>query len=195
MVLRNGEVKAIRLDEFLTGIRDRKHTVRDARWIRGGRGTPMSKCRQRSRLNVVFGPRRAPAAPNEVLGLLPGARAALIAQGDGSGLGTSSGGGSSERNSREEAEEGAGEKGDEWNESMTEAFMHLSMVRVVQFWRGRFVELPELLRLTSRGRRSRAARAHLPTIERRAKERSRLTSGPKRAEIEACDGCVTPASV
>jgi hypothetical protein len=107
MVLRNGEVKAIRLDEFLTGIRDRKHTVRDARWIRGGRGTLMSKCRRRSRLNVVFGPWRAPAAPNEVLGLLPGAREALIAQGDGGGLGTGSGGGSGERNLREEAEEGA----------------------------------------------------------------------------------------
>jgi hypothetical protein len=88
-----------------------------------------------------------------------------------------------------------GEKGDKWNESTTEAFMHLSVVRVVRFWRGRFAELPKLLRLTARGRRSRAARAHLLAIERRAKERSRLTSGPKRAEIEACDGCVTPASV
>jgi hypothetical protein len=33
----------------------------------------------------VFGPQRAPAAPNEVLGLLSGARVALIAQGDGGG--------------------------------------------------------------------------------------------------------------
>jgi hypothetical protein len=31
-----------------------------------------------------------------------------------------------------------GKKGDEWNESATEAFKHLSVVRVVRFWRGRF---------------------------------------------------------
>ena len=104
----------------------------------------------------------------------------------GGGLGTGSGGGFGERNSREEAEGGAGEKGDEWNESTTEAFMHLSVVRVVRFWRGRSAEFARLLRLTARGRRSRAARAHQPATERRAKEQGRLTSGPKRAEIEAC---------
>jgi hypothetical protein len=29
-----------------------------------------------------------------------------------------------------------GKKGDEWNESATEAFKHPSAVRVVRFWRG-----------------------------------------------------------
>jgi hypothetical protein len=44
--------------------------------------------------------------PNEVLGLLPGTRATLTAQGDDGGPGTSSGGGSGELSSREEVEGG-----------------------------------------------------------------------------------------
>jgi hypothetical protein len=42
MVLRNEEVKANRLDGFLTGIRGGEHSAHDSRQIHGGHGTPSS---------------------------------------------------------------------------------------------------------------------------------------------------------
>jgi hypothetical protein len=69
---------------------------------------------------------RAPAVPpnsREQARRSSGDGGALKSLGGG-GLGTGSGGGSGEPNSREEVEEGAEEKGNEWNKSTAEAFMH-----------------------------------------------------------------------
>jgi hypothetical protein len=113
----------------------------------------MRYCRRRGRLYVVFGPRRALAAPNEVLGLLSGARAALIAQGDGGGSALVAAVAlASEIRARRQKE--PGKRGTSGLGRRPRLLCVACVVSAVRFWWPRSAELGRVVAPTTRGRRS-----------------------------------------